>query len=43
MGDLEGAPAVHVNFPLLSFYLCSTFKTGTAAAGELFLGIGEVW
>ena len=34
MGDLEGAPAVHINFPLLSFYLCTTFKTGIAAAGE---------
>ena len=34
MGDLKGAPAVHFNFPLLSFYLCTTFKTGIAAAGE---------
>ena len=34
MGNLEGAWAVHINFPLLSFYLCTTFKTGIAAAGE---------
>ena len=34
MGDLEGAPAVHFNLPLLSFYLYTTFKTGIAAAGE---------
>ena len=34
MGDLKGAPAVHFNFPLLSFYLCTTFKTGIAATGE---------
>ena len=31
MGDLEGAPAVHFNLPLLSFYL---YKSGIAAAGE---------
>ena len=30
MGDLKGAPAVHFNFPQLSFYLCTTFKTGIA-------------
>ena len=34
MGDLKGAPAVHFNLPLLSFYLYTTFKTGIAAAGE---------
>ena len=34
MGDFKGAPAVHFNFPLLNFYLCTTFKTGIAAAGE---------
>ena len=34
MGDLEGGRAVHFNFLLLSFYLCTTFKTGIAAAGE---------
>ena len=34
MGDLEGAPAVRINIPLLSFYLSTTFKTGIAAAGE---------
>ena len=34
MGDLEGAPAVHFNLPLLSFYLYTTFKSGIAAAGE---------
>ena len=30
MGDLKGAPAVHFNLPLLSFYLYTTFKTGIA-------------
>ena len=34
MGDLKGAPAVHFNFPLLSFSLYTTFKTGIAAASE---------
>ena len=34
MGDLEGAPAVHLNLPLLSFYLYTTFKSGIASAGE---------
>ena len=34
MADLKGAPAVHFNLPLLSFYLYTTFKTGIAAAGE---------
>ena len=34
MGDLEGAPAVHFNLPLLSFYLYTTFKSGIAAASE---------
>ena len=34
MGDLEGALAVHFNFPLMSFYLFKNFKTGIAAAGE---------
>ena len=33
MGDLEGAPAVHINFPLLSLYLYTTFKAGIAASG----------
>ena len=37
MGDLEGAPAAHTNFPLLSFYLCTTFKTGIALPVSLFL------
>ena len=37
MGDLEGAPAVHFNFPLLSFYLSTSFKTGTPLAVSLFL------
>jgi hypothetical protein len=32
--DLKGAPAVHFNFPLPSFSLYITFKTGIAAAGE---------
>ena len=34
MGDLKGAPAVHFNLTLLSFYLYITFKAGIAAAGE---------
>ena len=34
MVDLKGAPAVHFNLPLLSFYLYTTFKMGIAAAGE---------
>ena len=34
MGDLKGAPAVHFNFPLLSFSLYTTFKTGIAATSE---------
>ena len=34
MGDLKGAPAVHCNFSLLRFSLCTTFKTGIAAACE---------
>ena len=34
MGDLEGAPAVHFNLPLLSFYLYTIFKTWIAAACE---------
>ena len=32
LGSLKGAPAVHCNFPLLSFSLYTTFKTGIAAA-----------
>ena len=36
MGDLEGAPAVHFNLHLLSFYLYATFKSGIGAAGEPF-------
>ena len=34
MGDLKLAPAVHFNFPLLSFSLQTTFKTGIAAASQ---------
>ena len=34
MGNLEGAPTVHFNLPLLSFYLYTTFKSGIAAASE---------
>ena len=34
MGDFEGAPAVHFNLPLLSFYLYTTFKRGIVAASE---------
>ena len=34
MGDLIGAPAVHLNFPLLSFSLYTTFKKRIAAASE---------
>ena len=32
--SLKGAPAVHFNLPLLSFYLYTTFKSGIAAACE---------
>ena len=34
MGDLQGAPAVHFNFPLQSFSLYITFQIGIAASGE---------
>ena len=34
MGDLKGASAVHLNFPLQSFTLYISFKSGIAAAGE---------
>ena len=34
MGDLIGAPAVHLNIPLLSFSLYTTFKKRIAAASE---------
>ena len=34
MEDLKGAPAVHFNFPLQSFSLHLTFKSGIAASGE---------
>ena len=34
MGDLEAAPAVHFNLPLLNFYPYTTIKTGIAASGE---------
>ena len=37
MGDLEGAPAVHFNFPLLSFSLYITFKSGLPLPVSLFL------
>ena len=32
--SLKGALAVHFNLPLLSFYLCTTFKSGIAPACE---------
>ena len=34
MEDLKGAPAEHFNFPLQSFSLYLTFKSGIAASGE---------
>ena len=34
MGDLKGAPTVHFNFPLQSFSLYLSFKSGIAASGE---------
>ena len=37
MGDFRGAPAVHLNFPLQSFSLYLTFKSGIAASGEPIL------
>ena len=36
MGDFKGASAVHFNFPLLSFYLCTTFKLGLPLPVSLF-------
>ena len=37
MGDLEGAPPEHFNFPLLSFSLYITFKSGLPLPVSLFL------
>ena len=37
MGDLEEAPAVHFNFPLLSFSLYIAFKSGLPLPVSLFL------
>ena len=37
MGDLEGAPAVHFNFPLLRFSLNTTFKSRLPLHVSLFL------
>ena len=37
MGDLKEAPAVHFNFPLLSFSLYITFKSGLPLPVSLFL------
>ena len=34
MGDLKEAPAEQFNFPLQSFSLYITLKSGIAAAGE---------
>ena len=34
MEDLKGAPAVHFNFHLQSFFLYLTFKSVNAASGE---------
>ena len=34
MGDLIGAPAVHLNFPLLSASLYTTIKKRIATASE---------
>jgi hypothetical protein len=38
MGDLKGAPAVHFNFPLHSFSLYLTFKSGIGNRGGLVNG-----
>ena len=47
MGDLKGATAVHFNFPLLSFSLYITFKSGLPLPVSLFLrnrgGLVNVW
>ena len=47
MGDLKEAPAVHFNFPLLSFSLYITFKSGLPLPVSLFLrnrgGLVNVW
>ena len=37
MGDYKKAPAVHFNFPLLSFSLYITFKSGLPLPVSLFL------
>ena len=37
MGDLKGAPAVHCNFPLLSFSRYTTLKLGLPLHVSLFL------
>ena len=37
MGDLKEAPDVHFNFPLLSFSLYITFKSGLPLPVSLFL------
>ena len=37
MGNLEGAPAVCFNLPLLSFYLYKTSKVGLPLPVSLFL------
>ena len=46
MGDLKGVPAVHFNFPLLSFSLYITFKTVIVAVVEPipleYIGFG-IW
>ena len=36
-GDFEGTPTVHMNFPLLSFSLYITFKSGLPLPVSLFL------
>ena len=35
MGDLKGAPTVHLNLPLQSFSLYLTFESGIAASGDI--------
>ena len=37
MGDLKGAPVVHLNFPLQSFSMYITFKLGLLLLVSLFL------
>ena len=36
MGELKGPQTVHFYFPLQSFFLYITFKSGIVAAGQMY-------